>query len=55
MPGLLRRGQVIVGTCSAKSGYSRDLFGDVGVVSERVRRSRLIVGACPVRSVNVGT
>jgi len=51
VPGLVRRGRVIVGTCSAKTGYSRDVFGDVGVVSERVRWCRLIVGTCSAKSV----
>jgi len=37
VPGRVRRGRVIVGTCSAKSVYSREVFGDVGVVSERDR------------------
>jgi len=37
VPGLVRRSRGIVGTCSAKTGYSRDVLGDVGVVSERIR------------------
>jgi len=30
--GHVRRGRVNVGTCSAMSVYSRDVFGDVGVL-----------------------
>jgi len=36
VPGRVQRGRYIVGTFSAKSGYSRDEFGDFGVVSELV-------------------
>jgi len=44
--GLVRRGRVIVGMCSAMSAMCRDLFDEVGFVAGRVRRCRLCVGTC---------
>jgi len=37
VPGRVQRCRYTVGTCSAKSGYSLDEFGDFEVVSELVR------------------
>jgi len=36
--------------CSAKLAYNRDLLDEVGFDSGRVRRGRLSVGTCSVRS-----
>jgi len=44
--GLVRRGLVSDGTCTSKPSYSRDVFGDVGLVSVRVRRFRVSLGTC---------
>jgi len=55
VPGRVRRGRVSVGTFSAKSGYSRDVFGDVGVVSERVRRCRILSAFVRHSRFSVGT
>jgi len=48
--GLVRRSRVIVGMCSSKLGYCRDLSGEVGFLPGHVRRSRLNVGTCSVIS-----
>jgi len=37
MSGLVRHRRFIVGTCSARSDYCRDMFVEVGFVSGRVR------------------
>jgi len=52
--GFVRRCPVSVGTCSARSAYSRDVFGEVGLgrylfievglVSVHVQRGRVCVG-----------
>jgi len=47
----VRRGLVSVGTCSARTGYSLDVFGEVVVLSGLFRRCRLSVGTCSERSV----
>jgi len=44
LSGLLRRGRVSVGMCSVRSAFCRELFGEVWLVSGRVRRGRLIDG-----------
>jgi len=46
MSGLVRRGRVYAGTFSSKSSYGRDEFGEVRLVSGRVRRGFLSVGLC---------
>jgi len=50
VPGHVRRGQVSVGTCSARSGWCRDVFGNVGLVSGLVRQGRVSVGTFSARS-----
>jgi len=47
----VRRVRLNVGACSAKFGYSREVFGVVGLVSGRVRRGFLSVETCSARSV----
>jgi len=42
--GLVRQSPIIVGTCSSKSAYCRDLFFEVVGVTVCVRRIRLSVG-----------
>jgi len=44
--GLVRRGRLLVGTCSAMLGLFRDVFDEVGLVSVHVRRGRVCVGKC---------
>jgi len=51
MSVLVRRGRVSVGTCSAKSGYCRDVIGDVGLVSGLVRQGRASVVICTAWSI----
>jgi len=46
MSGLVRRGRLIVVTCSARSGYCRVVFGEVGLLSGLVRRCPVSVGTC---------
>jgi len=46
----VRRSRHSVWTCSAKSGYCRDVFDEVFLVSGRVRRVLLIVGTCSTTS-----
>jgi len=53
--GLVRRGRVIVGMCSARSALCRDLFGEVWLMSRRVRRGRLSIRMCSAMLVIVGT
>jgi len=48
--GLVRRGRVNVGSCSAKSAFCQDVYGEVCLESGRVRRRRLIVETCSTRS-----
>jgi len=47
---LVRRSLVNVGTCSASSNYSRDVFEEDGSLSVCVRRSGLIVGTFSAKS-----
>jgi len=53
--GLVQRVRVIIGKGSARSDLCRDFFGEVGLVSNRVRRGRLGVGTCSAISISVGT
>jgi len=50
MPELIRRCRFIVATCPARSLYSRDMSGDVGLASGLFRQSRFSVGTCLERS-----
>jgi len=53
--GLVRRCRVIIIKGSARSDLCRGLFGEVGLLSNRVRSGRLGVGTCSVRWIIVGT
>jgi len=44
--GLVRRGRVNVGTCSAKLALCQDVIGEVCLEWRRVRGGRLGVGTC---------
>jgi len=60
MTGLVRQSQFSVATCSAmsalcracsaRSGYSRDMYGEVGFVSGRVRPGRVCAAKCSSKS-----
>jgi len=50
MSGRDRRGRVSVLTCQVTSGYCRDISGEVGLVSGRVRLSPVIDGTYLARS-----
>jgi len=47
--GLVRQCRFIVGTCSEMSDYCRDMFVDVGFLSDSVRRGRISVGMSSAR------
>jgi len=46
----VRIGRLIVGTFPASSGYCRDVFVEVGLVSGRDRRGRFYIDTCSARS-----
>jgi len=50
MSGHGRRGRLSVGTCPARSGYCREVFGEVVLVPGRVRPGRHSVGTYSARS-----
>jgi len=52
--GHVRRGRLIVVTCSARSFYCRDMFDEVGIVSGRFRRGLVIVGRVRRVRLSVG-
>jgi len=47
--GHVRRGRLIVVTCSAKSCFCRDMFAEVGIVSGRFRRGMVSVDTFSAR------
>jgi len=44
--GHVRRGRLSDGTCSVGSAYCRDVFGEVGLVTEHERRGFVSVETC---------